>query len=60
MQATASFRFTTAGDGTWHWTAAYDDGAQTMSPSEFGTIEDCMADAAAHGYAKYYPTEAAY
>jgi hypothetical protein len=60
MQATASFRFSTAGDGAWHWTAAQPDGAETISPCAFGCIEDCMADAAEHGYANYYRHEAAY
>jgi hypothetical protein len=58
--SSASFRFTTAGDGAWQWTAAQPDGAEMISPCHFGCIEDCMADAAAHGYAHYYPTEAAY
>ena len=26
----------------------------------FPSVEDCMADAAQHGYANYVPTEAAY
>ena len=60
MESTSSFRFTTAGDGVWHWTAATADGAQRVSPSVFSTIEDCMADAAQHGYANFHPTEAAY
>lgn len=60
MQETASFKFRTVGDGAWHWTAARDDGAETISPCAFGTIEDCMADAAQHGYANFRPTEAAY
>lgn len=60
MQETSSFKFRTVGDGAWHWAAARDDGAETISPCAFGTIEDCMADAALHGYANFRPTEAAY
>ena len=60
MQTSASFKFRTAGDGAWHWTAAQADGIETISPCAFGSIEDCMADAAEHGYANYRPTEAAY
>ena len=60
MQTTANFKFKTAGDGAWHWLAAHDDGAEIVSPAAFGSIEDCMADAARHGYANFYPTEAAY
>ena len=60
MQTNASFKFVTAGNGAWHWRAAQDDGAETVSPCAFGCIEDCMADAAQHGYANYHPTEAAY
>ena len=60
MEVNASFKFTTVGDGAWHWTAADSDGMETVSPCAFGSIEDCMADAARHGYANFYPTEAAY
>ena len=60
MQQTASFKFRTAGDGAWHWAAAQSDGMETISPCAFGSIEDCMADAAEHGYANFRPTEAAY
>jgi hypothetical protein len=60
MQVNASFKFTTAGNGAWHWKAAQPDGVETVSPSAFSSIEDCMADAAQHGYAHFYPTEAAY
>ena len=60
MEGTASFRFSTPGDGEWHWTAAREDGLEVHSPAAFSTIEDCMADAAQHGYARFYPTEAAY
>jgi hypothetical protein len=60
MQTTDSFKFTTAGDGAWHWKAARENGLETVSPSAFQSIEDCMADAAQHGFANFYPTEAAY
>ena len=60
MEGSARFKFTTAGDGAWHWKAALADGAETISPCAFGSIEDCMADAAQHGYANFYPTEAPY
>ena len=60
MQGNANFRFVTQGNGAWHWKAAHDDGVETVSPSAFGCIEDCMADAAQHGYANFHPTEAAY
>jgi hypothetical protein len=60
MQGSTSFRFTTPGDGVWHWAIAQDDGIETISPCAFASIEDCMADAALHGYARFYPTEAAY
>jgi hypothetical protein len=60
MQGTASFRFSTPGNGSWHWVAARDDGLETQSPAAFDSIEDCMADAARHGYDHFYPTEAAY
>jgi hypothetical protein len=60
MQQAASFKFRTIGDGAWHWAAADGDGSETVSPCAFGTIEDCMADAAMHGYANFHPTEAAY
>jgi hypothetical protein len=56
----ANWKFATRGDGGWRWTAATTEGEQTVSLSAFTSIEDCMADAAQHGYTNYRPTEAAY
>ena len=60
METGARWRFVTHGDGDWRWTAASTDGAEMLSDAAFRSIEDCMADAAQHGYANYHPTEAAY
>jgi hypothetical protein len=60
MEGSAGWRFVTAGDGAWRWTAAYDGGIEAESTCAFGCIEECMADAAQHGYANFRPTEAAY
>ena len=61
MEQRAKWRFMTRGDGEWRWAAAEVDGAEAAaSLSAFASVEDCMADAARHGYANYAPTEAAY
>ena len=60
MQADAKWKFDTPGNGAWRWVAANTDGSVTASSTEFPSVEDCMADAAQHGYANYRPTEAAY
>jgi hypothetical protein len=60
MEATAKWKFATRGDGEWRWIAAGRDGSEQASPSAFASVEDCMADAAQHGYADYRPTEAPY
>ena len=60
MQAAAGWKFVSAGDGAWRWTAPQAEGEEAVSPCAFGSIEDCMADAAQHGYANWHPTEAAY
>jgi hypothetical protein len=61
MEQGAKWKFATRGDGEWRWTATEVDGAEAAaSASAFASVEDCMADAARHGYANYVPTEAAY
>ena len=61
MEQCGKWRFMTRGNGEWRWTAAEAQGAETLaSESAFASVEDCMADAAQHGYANYVPTEAAY
>jgi hypothetical protein len=60
MEANAHWKFATPGDGAWHWVASDTNGGEIASPAEFSSVEDCMADAAQHGYANYRPTEAAY
>lgn len=60
MEACTQWRFTTRGDGEWRWSAADGAGTQTSSTGAFGSVEDCMADAAQHGYTNYFRTEAAY
>jgi hypothetical protein len=59
-EGSPKWKFATRGDGDWRWTAATTDGDETVSPAAFASIEDCMADAAQHGYTNYRPTEAAY
>jgi hypothetical protein len=59
MEARAKWKFATPGDGAWRWIAAHEDGSALESPSAFAWVEDCMADAARHGYADYRPTEPA-
>jgi hypothetical protein len=59
METGAKWRFVTHGDGDWRW-MVLGDGTEALSDSAFRSIEDCMADAAQHGYANYHPTEAAY
>ena len=60
MELAAGWKFVSAGDGAWRWTAPHAEGNEAMSPCAFDSIEDCMADAAQHGYANWHPTEAAY
>lgn len=60
MGTDAKWKFATAGNGAWRWVAARTDGSEIVSPADFTSVEDCMADAAGHGYANYRPTEAAY
>lgn len=60
MDALQKWKFATPGNGVWHWIAAREDGSQVASPPAFASVEDCMADAAQHGYPDYRPTEAAY
>jgi hypothetical protein len=60
MEGRANWKFATRGDGEWRWSAAEPDGSEATSPCAFGSVEDCMADAARHGYANYRQTEAAY
>ena len=61
MEQRAKWKFATRGDGEWRWTAVEVGGAEAAaSESAFASVEDCMADAARHGYANYVPTEAAY
>ena len=60
MEGRAKWKFATPGNGDWRWIAAQEDGSEAASPRAFESIEDCMADAAQHGYANYRPTEAAY
>lgn len=61
MEQHAKWRFVTKGDGEWRWSAARVDGAEAAaSEAAFACVEDCLADAARHGYANYVPTEAAY
>ena len=60
MDADARWRFATPGNGTWRWVAESTDGLETASLAAFTSVEDCMADAAGHGYTNYRPTEAAY
>ena len=60
MEAGARWKFATLGDGEWRWMAARTDGAEDVSPCAFASVEDCMADAAQHGFANYRPTEATY
>ena len=60
MEERKNWRFVTRGDGEWRWTAAELDGAEAASASSFACVEDCMADAAQHGYMNYFRTEAPY
>jgi hypothetical protein len=61
MGQQAKWRFVTRGDGEWRWSAAEPDGAEAAaSEAAFASVEDCMADAARHGFGNYIPTEAAY
>lgn len=60
MGRDAKWKFATPGNGAWRWVAADSDGLEIASPADFTSVEDCMADAAQHGYANYRPTEAAY
>ena len=59
MEGPGGWKFVTMGDGEWRW-RAHSDGTEAVSPSVFASIEDCMADAARHGYTNWRPTEAAY
>ncbi|MES2563440.1 MAG: hypothetical protein V4637_12010 [Pseudomonadota bacterium] len=60
MDTHTKWKFATPGNGAWHWVTATSDGSEIASTTHFPSVEDCMADAAAHGYANYRPTEAAY
>jgi hypothetical protein len=60
MEQRGKWRFATRGDGEWRWTTEAEGAEAAVSACTFPSVEDCMADAAQHGYANYVPTEAAY